>query len=81
MAQDFSASCGNDVVGTIGTPTNINSGDMTGILMIAAQTLKKRTAEQSEDIKKLQAENAEPKARLEALEQRIGSYVLAARAE
>jgi hypothetical protein len=35
VAQDFFAAFGHDDVGTIGTPTTINSGDMQGILMIA----------------------------------------------
>ena len=61
MAQDFFAAFGNDGVGTIGTPTTISSTDMAGILMIAVQTLEKRTVE-------LQAENADLKARLERLE-------------
>jgi len=43
MAQDFFAAFGNDGVGTIGTPTTINSGDIVGILMIAVQALEKRT--------------------------------------
>ena len=64
MAQDFFAAFGNDGIGTIGTPTTINSGDMAGILMIAVQAQEKRTAE-------LKAENADLKARLEALEQLI----------
>ena len=51
MAQDFFAAFGDDGQGTIGTPTTLNSGDMSGILMIAVQALEKRTTE-------LQAENA-----------------------
>ena len=49
MAQDFYAAFGQDVVGTIGTPTTINSGDMAGILMIATQQLEKRTATLKEE--------------------------------
>jgi hypothetical protein len=45
MAQDFYAAFGHDGVGQVGTETTINSGDMAGILMIAVQTLEKRTAE------------------------------------
>ena len=45
VAQDFFTAFGHDDVGTIGTPTTINSGDMAGILMIAVQALEKRTAE------------------------------------
>jgi hypothetical protein len=57
VAQEFFAAFGQDSVGTIGTPTTINSGDMEGILMIAVQALERRTAE-----------NAELKARVQALE-------------
>jgi hypothetical protein len=39
MAQKFFAAFGNDGIGTIGTPTTINSGDMAGILMIAENGL------------------------------------------
>jgi len=52
----------------------INSGDMAGILMIAVQALEKQNRE-------MKAENAELKARLERLEQMIGSYALAPKAE
>jgi hypothetical protein len=61
MAQDFYAAFGHDGIGTIGTPTTITSGDMTGVLMIITQALEKRTAA-------LQAENADLKSRLERLE-------------
>jgi hypothetical protein len=65
VAQEFFAAFGHDGLGTIGTPTTINSGDMAGILMIAIQALEKRTAE-----------NAALKARIEALERAMGSYAL-----
>lgn len=57
VAQEFFAAFGDDGVGTIGTPTTINSGDLEGILMIAVQTLEKQ--------------NAELKARIEALERLV----------
>jgi hypothetical protein len=63
IAQDFFAAFGRDAVGKIGTPTTINSGDLDGILMIAAQALERRTIEQEKEIAQL-------KARLEALERR-----------
>jgi hypothetical protein len=47
VAQEFFAAFGHDGVGTIGTDTTINSGDMEGIL-IAVQALEKRTAENAE---------------------------------
>ena len=64
VAQDFFAAFGHDAVGTTGTDTTINSGDMEGILMIAVQALEKRTSE----LATLKAENADLKARLEKLE-------------
>ncbi len=69
VAQDFFAAFGHDYIGTVGTPTTINSGDMQGILMIAVQALEKLTTEQSEDIMRL-------KARLEDLETGYGNNVL-----
>ena len=64
MAQDFFAAFGHDGVGTVGTPTTINSGDMAGILMIAVQALEKQNRE-------MKAEIADLKARLERLERLI----------
>jgi hypothetical protein len=57
VAQEFFAAFGHDAIGTVGTPTTINSGDIEGILMIAVQALERRTTE-----------NAALKARIEALE-------------
>ena len=57
MAQDFFAAFGKDGVGTIGTATTINTGDLAGILMIAVQRLEER--------------NVELKARVEELQQAI----------
>jgi hypothetical protein len=60
VAQEFFAAFGQDAVGTIGTSTTINSGDLEGILMVAVQALEKRTAE-----------NADLRARIEALEKLV----------
>jgi len=89
MAQDFFAAFGNDGVGTVGTPTTINSGDMAGILMIAVQALEKRTAELKDKtarISDLEKKTAELKAkqsyfetiaaRLEVLERQVNSPIL-----
>jgi hypothetical protein len=57
VAQEFFAAFGHDAVGTVGTPTTINSGDLEGILLIAVQALERRSAE-----------NTALKARIEALE-------------
>ena len=70
VAQDFFAAFGHDDIGTVGTPTTINSGDMQGILMIAIQALERLAVEQREDIERL-------KARLEELETGYGNNVLA----
>ena len=69
VAQDFFAAFGHDGIGTIGTDTTINSGDMEGILMIAVQALEKRTSE----LATLKAENTDLKARLERLERFVSS--------
>ena len=66
MAQEFFAAFGNDGVGTVGSPTTINSGDMAGILMIAVQALENRTAELKERdarIAALEHETAELRAK------------------
>ena len=55
MAQDFFAAFGDDGVGTIESSTTITSTDMNGVLMLAVQALGR--------------ENAELKARIDALEQ------------
>ena len=57
MAQDFYAAYGEDGVGTVGTMTTINTSDLAGALMIAVQTLERRTA----TLEDLAAENAELK--------------------
>ena|SRR3990167_4334814 len=72
MAQEFFGAFGSDEIGTVGTPTTINSGDMAGILMIAVQALEKRTVE----LKEKEAQIADLQARLERLERMIGSYAL-----
>jgi hypothetical protein len=62
MAQEFFAAFGHDGIGTVGTPTTINVGDMAGIMMIAIQALEKRTAElkeQEAEIRKLQQKLAQ----------------------
>src|SRR5712692_6470032 len=64
VAQEFFAAFGHDGLGTIGTPTTINSGDMEGVLMVAVQALEKRTEEQSRQVGALRAENADLKGRL-----------------
>jgi hypothetical protein len=61
MAQDFYAAFGNDAVGQCGDSTTINSGDMSGILMIAVQSLSKENEQ-------FKSENADLKARVEKLE-------------
>jgi hypothetical protein len=68
MGQEFFGAFGHDGIGTIGSPTTINSGDIAGILMIAVQALERRTAEQSAALEKLRNENAALQGRLQSLE-------------
>ena len=60
MAQDFYQAFGEDEIGAVGTPTTLNTGDLTGILMIAVQALERRSAE-----------NARLKERLAELERTV----------
>ena len=53
MAQDFFAAFGQDGVGTIGTATTINAGDLAGILMIAVQRLEERNVELKAQVEEL----------------------------
>ena len=64
VAQDFFAAFGDDGVGTIGSPTTITSTDINGVLMLAVQAL-------GQENDAFKAENAELKARLEALERLV----------
>jgi hypothetical protein len=58
VAQEFFAAFGHDGIGTIGSPTTINSGDMEGILLIAVQALKERTEELGRQLDAVRAKNA-----------------------
>jgi len=66
VAQEFFAAFGHDGIGTAGSPTTINSGDLAGILMSAVQELAEQNGE-------LKSDNAAMKARLDSLEQLIRS--------
>src|SRR5262249_694268 len=75
-AQDFFAAFGNDGIGTVGTPTTITSTDMDGVLMVAVKALERRTEDQNEQIDAVRGENAEVKARVAGLEEKVGGRVL-----
>jgi hypothetical protein len=64
VAQNFFAAFGDDGEGTIGSPTTITSTDMNGVLMLAVQAL-------GQENDAFEAENAELKARIEALERLV----------
>ena len=68
MAQDFYAAFGHDAVGTIGTETTINSGDMAGILMSAVQALDEENAALRVEAAATHKRLAELEARLTKLE-------------
>jgi len=61
-AQEFFAAFGHDGLGTIGSPTTLTAADMAAILMIAVQTLERRTAETAA----LKAELQDLRAKVEA---------------
>ncbi len=78
VAQEFFGAFGRDAIGTIGTSTTINSGDMDGILMVAVQALEKRTVELgqekerlTETVEALKADNAELRAQLSTIVGRL----------
>ena len=77
MAQDFDAAFGRDDRGAIGTPTTINSGDMAGILMVAAKELAVRSAGFETALKARDEKLSAQERRLAAQEQRLAE--LAAR--
>jgi hypothetical protein len=77
VAQEFFAAFGHDAMGTIGTDTTINSGDLEGILTIGVQALEKRTrgvqalraenADLSKNIGAMKAENADLSKKIDAM--------------
>jgi cell division protein FtsB len=77
VAQEFFAAFGHDAMGTIGTDTTINSGDLDGILTIGVQALEKRTrgvqalraenADLSKNIGAMKAENADLSKKIDAM--------------
>lgn len=71
MAQDFYAAFGQDGLGSVGTPTTMNSGDEAGILMLAVQALERRTAEQQAREAQLMQTVLEQQRRIDALERRV----------
>jgi hypothetical protein len=71
MAQDFFAAFGNDEIGRIGSPTTLNSLDMSGILMLAVQALEKRSTDLQEDNEALRSEKRKLEDHLNQQEERI----------
>ena len=63
MAQDFYAAFGHDAVGTIGTETTINGGDVAGILMSAVQALDQENVAMREENTAMKKQLAERDAR------------------
>jgi hypothetical protein len=68
VSQDFFAAFGQDEVGRIGSPTTINSSDVSGILMLAVQALEKRSKDLQMENEKLKGENRRLEHRLLRLE-------------
>jgi len=73
VAQDFFGAFGHDGVGTIGTNTTLNSGDMDGILTVAVQALEKRTAELAQEKERLTETVEALKAELDAQKQDLAA--------
>jgi len=81
MAQEWFAAFGHDGIGIIGTDTTLATADVDGVTLIAVQALEKRTAGMRETaatvlslearVKELQKENAELRARLQAVESAV----------
>ena len=71
MAQDFFAAFGDDEFGRIGSPTTINSSDMSGILMLAVQALEKRSSDLQNDNDVLRSENKTLEEKMQTQEERI----------
>ena len=71
MAQDFYEAFGHDTIGTVGTSTTINSGDMAGIMMIAIKTLATENVQLESAVAKQEAVNAEQRKRIEGLTARL----------
>ena len=81
MAQEWFAAFGHDGIGIIGTDTTLATADVDGVTLIAVQALEKRTAGLRETaatvlslearVKELQKENAELRARLQAVESAV----------
>jgi hypothetical protein len=68
MAQDFYAAFGRDEVGTIGTETTINSGDITAILMLGLKGLDAQTQKDRRTIASQAAKLEQQTARIAELE-------------
>jgi len=75
VAQEFFGAFGHDAIGTIGTSTTINSGDMDGILMVAVQALYRLSLQKDAEIRKLQAQSRKLAAEVAQLRQTEASEV------
>jgi hypothetical protein len=68
MAQDFFEAFGHDALGTIGTPTTVNSGDMAGILMSAVQKLSEENLVMRDEHAAMKKRLADQEVRLARIE-------------
>jgi hypothetical protein len=71
MAQDFFAAFGHDTVGTVGTPTTINSADLDGVLLSAVQALVARSEALASRTEALSVETANLRAEKEQLAEAV----------
>lgn len=56
MAQDFYAAFGTDAMGTIGSPTTVNTNDMAGVTFSAIQQLTKENEDYKQQLQTLKEE-------------------------
>ncbi|MBS1791795.1 MAG: tail fiber domain-containing protein [Acidobacteria bacterium] len=73
MAQDFYAAFGKDEIGTIGTPTTINSGDLSGVMLSAIQELSIENEAMKAEAGNRRAEISSQQKQLEALQQQLSA--------
>jgi hypothetical protein len=71
MAQDFYAAFGHDALGSSGSETTLNTGDVAGILMSAVQSLANENAALKEQLAERDARDRERDARIARLEKML----------
>jgi len=71
MAQDFYSAFGRDEIGSFGSPTTINSGDMSGVMLAAIKELSTENEAQKTEISDLLKQFEAQQARIEGQQKLI----------